>query len=33
MDNNRSHTRNYNSVPFDPSEFDAGYLACLSGEP
>jgi len=33
MDNNRFQGRNNNAVLFDSTEFDAGYLARLSGEP
>jgi hypothetical protein len=33
MDNNRPRALNKNLVPFDSTEFDAGYLARLSGEP
>ncbi|WP_035355250.1 hypothetical protein [Edaphobacter aggregans] len=33
MDITRFTQRNDNSLPFDSTEFDAGYLARLSGEP
>jgi hypothetical protein len=33
MDITRLQPRNDNSVPFDSTEFDTGYLARLSGEP
>jgi hypothetical protein len=33
MEITRFTPRNDNAVPFDSSEFDAGYLARLSGEP
>jgi len=33
MDITRFTLRNDNAIPFDSTEFDAGYLARLSGEP